>query len=70
MMKRIKDVINIKGDFIRLKSADGTSMLINKFQALHHAIELSMELYVEEADGIPTAELRKPRKVNAKPKKA
>lgn len=60
-MKRVKDVNTIKGDLVKLKMPNGTVSLINKFQALHYAQEASMELYVEETDGIPKAEMRRPR---------
>lgn len=56
-MKRVKDVTTIKGDLVKLRTGSSTS-IISKFQAMRYAVEASMELYVEESDGIPSAEMR------------
>ena len=61
-MKKIKDVTLIKGDLVKLKSGNGSS-IVNKYQALKYASEAKMDLFVEEAtSGIPLAEMRKKKK--------
>jgi hypothetical protein len=61
-MKRIKDVTALKGDLVKLKQPNGTTALLNKFLALRYAQDASMDLYVEENNDVPLAEMRDPNK--------
>lgn len=62
-MKYVKDADSITTELVRFKGVDGSSSIISKFQALRYAGEAGMELYVDEVGSIPTAEMRRPRKV-------